>query len=243
MKQRLSAVFGFFSRAELVLLFGSLALVSLSFFIFDKTEYMRLAASLIGVLALILCAKGLPIGQIFMIAFCALYTIISYSYSYYGEMITYFCMSLPMAIFSLVSWLRNPFEAGRAEVKVGSIGWRERIFLALITVFVTVAFYFILGYFNTANLIVSTLSVSTSFVAAYLTMRRSPFYALAYTLNDVVLIILWILASLTDISYLSVTFCFVAFIANDLYGFFHWLSMRNRQAKQAFRKEAAFNEQ
>ena len=229
MKQRLSAVFGFFSRAELVLLFCSLALVIVPFFIFDKTEYLRLAASLVGVLALILCAKGLPIGQIFMIAFCVLYTIISYSFAYYGEMITYFCMSLPMAIFSLVTWLKNPYEAGRAEVKVGSIGWRERGLLALITVLVTVAFYFILGYFHTANLVVSTLSVTTSFVAAYLTMRRSPFYAFAYMLNDVVLIILWILASISDISYLSITFCFVAFIANDLYGFIHWLTMRKRQ--------------
>lgn len=238
MKQRLSAVFGSFTRMERVLLFGSLLLVVIPFFIFDKTGYLRLAASLIGVLALILCAKGLPIGQIFMITFCVLYTVISYSFAYYGEMITYFGMSLPMAIFSLVTWLRNPFEKGNAEVKVGRIGRRERWLLAFLAITVTVLFYFILGYFNTANLLVSTLSVTTSFVAAYLTMRRSPYYALAYTLNDVVLIVLWILASITDISYLSVTFCFVAFIANDLYGFFHWLSMRKRQvAKNPTAKE------
>ncbi len=238
MKQRLSAVFGSFTRMERVLLFGSLLLVVIPFFIFDKTGYLRLAASLIGVLALILCAKGLPIGQIFMITFCVLYTVISYSFAYYGEMITYFAMSLPMAIFSLVTWLKNPFEKGHAEVKVGRIGRRERWLLVFLAITVTVLFYFILGYFNTANLLVSTLSVTTSFVAAYLTMRRSPYYALAYTLNDVVLIVLWILASITDISYLSVTFCFVAFIANDLYGFFHWLSMRKRQvAKNPTAKE------
>ncbi|MBP3591874.1 MAG: nicotinamide mononucleotide transporter [Clostridia bacterium] len=238
MKQRLSAVFGSFTRMERVLLFGSLLLVVIPFFIFDKTGYLRLAASLIGVLALILCAKGLPIGQIFMITFCVLYTVISYSFAYYGEMITYFGMSLPMAIFSLVTWLKNPFEKGHAEVKVGRIGRRERWLLVFLAITVTVLFYFILGYFNTANLLVSTLSVTTSFVAAYLTMRRSPYYALAYTLNDVVLIVLWILASITDISYLSVTFCFVAFIANDLYGFFHWLSMRKRQvAKNPTAKE------
>lgn len=242
MKSRLSAVFGSFSRMERVLLVGSLLLVLVPFFIFDKTGYLRLAASLIGVLALILCAKGLPIGQIFMITFCVLYTVISYSFAYYGEMITYFGMSLPMAIFSLVTWLKNPFEKGQAEVKVGRIGRAERWLLAFLAVAVTVLFYFILGYFHTASLLVSTLSVTTSFVAAYLTMRRSPYYALAYTLNDVVLIVLWILASITDISYLSVTFCFVAFIANDLYGFFHWLSMRKRQsAKNPTSKEQPLN--
>ena len=93
----------------------------------------------------------------------------------------------------------------------------------------TVIFYYVLAAFATANLLVSTFSVTTSFIAAYLTMRRSPFFALAYAVNDVVLILLWILACREELSYLSVVVCFVAFIANDLYGFFHWLSMQRAQ--------------
>ena len=226
---RMRALWSYFSCGERVLLLGSLLLVSLSFFLFDGVQYLRLAASLVGAIALILCAKGNPVGQIFMITFCILYVIISYSFSYYGEMITYFCMSLPMCVFSLITWLRNPSAKGHSEVKVNRIGLREAFLLALLATAVTVVFYFVLKYFNTANLYTSTLSVTTSFIAAYLTMRRSPFYALAYTVNDVVLIVLWILASAADISYISVVACFVAFIANDLYGFFHWLSMRRSQ--------------
>ena len=221
-----------FSRAERVLLISSLAIVVLSFFLFDRTEYLRLSASLVGVVALMLCAKGHPVGQVFMIAFCVLYVIISYSFAYYGEMITYFFMSLPMSVFSLIAWLRNPYESGEGEVEVNRIGKRECGLLVLLAAGVTVAFYYILAYFETANLIVSTFSVTTSFVAAYLTMRRSPFYALAYTLNDVVLIVLWILACTEDITYASVVACFVAFIANDLYGFFHWRSMQRAQQRK-----------
>ena len=229
MKKRMAAVWRYFTAWEKGLLFFSLVLVTLSFLLFDGREYMRLVASLIGAFALILCAKGHPIGQMLMIAFCVLYVIISYSFSYYGEMITYFCMSLPMAIFSLVAWIKNPYEAGHAEVRVNRIGWRERWLLVFLAVIVTVVFYFVLKAFSTANLVTSTFSVTTSFIAAYLTMRRSPFYALAYTVNDVVLIVLWLLACREDVSYLSVVMCFVAFIANDLYGFFHWLSMRRAQ--------------
>ena len=90
---------------------------------------------------------------------------------------------------------------------------------------------FILKYFNTANLIPSTFSVSTSFLAAYLTFRRSPYFALAYASNDVVLIVLWVLASLKDISYISVVICFIVFLVNDLYGFISWLRMMKRQEK------------
>ena len=75
----------------------------------------------------------------------------------------------------------------------------------------------------------STVSVATSFAAAYLTFKRSPYFALVYAANDVVLIVLWVLASLADIHYLSVVVCFVAFLFNDLYGFVSWQRMKARQ--------------
>jgi hypothetical protein len=99
----------------------------------------------------------------------------------------------------------------------------------ILTFAVTVLFYFILAYFDTANLIPSTLSITTSFIAAYLTFRRSPYFAIAYAANDFVLIILWILAALTDVRYISVVVCFVAFLFNDLYGFISWRNMKKRQ--------------
>ena len=77
----------------------------------------------------------------------------------------------------------------------------------------------------------SALSVTTSFLAVYLTFRRSPYFALAYAANDVVLILLWILASAEEIRYLSVVVCFVAFLFNDLYGFINWRKMKKKQQK------------
>lgn len=82
---------------------------------------------------------------------------------------------------------------------------------------------------NTANLAVSTFSVLTSFVAVWLTMRRSPLYALAYALNDIVLIVLWSFAAAESIEYISMVVCFVVFLVNDIYGFFNWCRLRRRQ--------------
>lgn len=221
----------YFTWTELALWITSVLFISATFLIFDRENYMTLIASLIGATSLILCAKGNPIGQALIIVFAVLYGIISYSFAYYGEMITYLCMTAPMAVVALVSWLRNPYNGNRAEVKVNSIKGHEVVFMLLLTAAVTVLFYFILGYFGTANLLPSTLSVTTSFIAVYLTFRRSPFYALAYAFNDAVLIVLWVLASVEDISYLSVTVCFTAFLANDIYGFVNWLRMQKRQSE------------
>lgn len=221
----------YFSRLEKILWFSSVMGIIVSFVLFDRTNYMTLCASLIGVTSLIFSAKGNPIGQLLMVIFSLLYGIISYSFAYYGEMVTYLGMTMPMAIFALLSWLRNPYNGNKAEVKVNTIHKKEILYMFLGTAVITALFYYILEYFNTANILPSTVSVTTSFIAVYLTFRRSPYFAVAYAANDIVLIVLWILASMTDRKYISVVVCFIAFLVNDLYGFINWQRMKVHQRK------------
>ena len=222
----------YFSRLELALWGSSVLLILVSFLVFDRSNVLTLIASLLGVTSLIFCAKGNPVGQVLMVLFSLLYGAISYSFAYYGEMITYLGMTLPMAVFALISWLKNPYKGNRAEVRVNRLGGAELLLLPL-TAAVTVAFYFILAYFHTANLLPSTLSVATSFVAVYLTFRRSPYFALAYAANDVVLILLWVLAGVADIRYIPVVVCFVAFLFHDIYSYTNWQRMQKRQNEQS----------
>jgi len=219
----------YFSKVEIILWCSSVFIIITSFCVFDQENYLTLAASLIGVTSLIFNAKGNPFGQLLMVIFSLLYGIISYTFNYYGEMITYLGMTMPMSVFALISWLRNPYKGNKAEVKVNSISKKEMLLMWIITAFVTVIFYYILKYFNTANITPSTLSVTTSFLAVYLTFRRSSYFSLAYAANDVVLIILWLLASITDTRYISVVVCFVAFFVNDIYGYISWCRMKLKQ--------------
>jgi len=219
----------YFSRNDIILWSSSVFLIIISFCIFDRESYLTLYASLIGVTSLIFNAKGNPFGQILMVIFSLLYGIISYTFSYYGEMITYLGMTMPMAVFALISWLKNPYKGNKAEVKVNTLTVYEHVFMWVITLIITIIFYFILKHLNTANIILSTISVTTSFLAVYLTFRRSPYFALAYAANDIVLIILWILACVFDMRYISVAVCFVAFLFNDVYGFISWREMKIRQ--------------
>ena len=219
----------YFTKTERILWFGSMTLILAAFCLFDRESYLTLIASLIGVTSLIFAAKGNPVSQVLMIVFSILYGVISYSFAYYGEMITYLGMTLPMSVVALVAWLRHPYEGKKAEVQVNQIGKTDVIWMILLTTAVTVVFYFILEVFDTANLLPSTVSVTTSFLAVFLTFRRSPYYALAYAANDIVLIVLWVLASMEDIHYVSVVVCFVVFFVNDMYGFISWRRMAKRQ--------------
>lgn len=222
----------YFTRGELALWLGSLALIIAAFCIWDRTNFLTLAASLVGVTSLIFCAKGNPLGQVLILLFSALYGVISWYAAYYGEMITYLGMTAPMAVYALIVWLKHPYKGNRAQVSVNRLRAREYLFMAAFTAAVTAAFYFILRALNTANLIPSTVSVTTSFVAVYLTARRSPFYALGYAANDIVLVVLWSMAAAQDISCLSVVICFAVFFINDMYGFINWMRMQRRQQQE-----------
>lgn len=222
-------LFNYFSKLEIALWLTSVSLIVMSFLAFDRTNHLTLLASLVGVTSLIFNAKGNPFGQLLMVIFSILYGVISYTFSYYGEMITYLGMTMPMAVFALISWLRNPYNGNKAEVKVNTISRKEHFLMWIVTIIITIIFYYILTFFDTANIVPSTISVTTSFLAVYLTFRRSPYFALAYAANDIVLIILWMLASLSNVRYISVVVCFIAFLFNDIYGFINWQKMKIRQ--------------
>ncbi len=221
-------MFGFTKR-EYALWGGSLLCLLVAFLLFDRTSWLSLIASAIGVTALIFNAKGNPFGQLLMILFSLFYGYISFTFAYYGEMITYLGMTAPMALLALITWLRHPYKGHRTEVAVARLKRGEVWWMLLLTALVTAVFYPILRHFHTENLLPSTLSVTTSFLAVYLTFRRNPFFALAYAANDVILIVLWTLASQHDPTYISVTVCFISFLVNDLYGFWAWRKMERKQ--------------
>ena len=228
--KKLCALWHYFSRGEKLLWGTSVALIIISFLVFGGNGYFTLIASLIGVTALIFLAKANPFGQFLVIVFCFMYGVISYGFAYYGEMITYLGMTVPMAIFSLIAWLRHPYQGNRSEVQINGITRAEAAGMSAAAAAVTAVFYFILRYFHTANLLPSTISVTTSFLAVYLTFRRSPYFNLAYAANDLVLILLWTLAALSDRRYVSVAVCFTAFLLNDIYGFIRWQQRKVRQS-------------
>ncbi len=216
------------TKFEWILWISSLVVVSASYLLSPDRDWLTLLTSLVGVTALIFVAKGYVIGQAFCVVFAVAYGVISFYFRYYGEMITYLGMSAPSAIAAMIAWLRNPHKDS-SEVKVATLTKRKLAAAIGLTAIVTVTFYFILRALNTANLGFSTLSVATSFLASTLTFLRSPWYAVAYAANDVVLIVLWGMATVADISYLPMIFCFLMFLFNDLYGFFNWRRIKKRQ--------------
>jgi len=215
-------------KREWALWMISLAVVIATNLLSGDVHPATAAGTLVGVTALIFLARGDVWGQILTVVFSLLYAVTSWQFRYWGELITYLGMTLPMAVMSIVSWLRHPFEDSQ-EVAIQKLSGKQKIWGGLWTLAATAFFGWILWLLDTPNLAMSILSITTSFLAAYLTFQRSSFYALAYAVNDVVLIVLWVLAAMENIAYAPMIACFAMFLVNDLYGFVSW---RKREKKQ-----------
>ena len=219
------------SLAEKILWAASSIGVTVLFFLVPDKNPLTLIATLVGVTSLLFTAKGHVSGQFLQLFFCVLYAIVSLGFKYYGEAITYMCMTFPSDLFAAIVWLKHPAKNGKSEVKIAHLTPKIATITILVSGAVTFIFYFILKALGTTNLNLSTVSIATSMLASMLTIYRVPYYALAYAANDIVLITMWTLASIANPAYIAMVFNFVIFLVNDIYGFISWKKIRARQER------------
>ena len=141
---------------------------------------------------------------------------------------------MPLHITTIISWLKNKSNKDSNIVSINKLNKKEYMVLGLVTVLVTFMFYYILKLLNTNELMISTISLTASLVASYLMLRRSSNYAIAFVINDVILITLWGIACFNDIALLPMVVTFMVFFVNDIYGFISW----KKREKEQYKKES-----
>lgn len=109
------------SKKEWAIWIGSSLVVTVSNLLSGSMDLLTFVATLVGVTSLILAAKGNVWAQILMVVFSILYGIISWRFRYWGEMITYLGMTMPMAIWSTITWIKNPSKENGNEVAIQSL--------------------------------------------------------------------------------------------------------------------------
>lgn len=194
-----------------------------------SSDWLTISYTLIGIVNAMLLAKGKVLGQFLGLVIVVLYSIISYRNAYYGEIIIYVTMMLPLYIISIISWIKHRTKEEKSIV-VNEIKTKEWVFVGIVTVCLFIAFYFILKALNTSQLFISTFSIIDSAFVVYLLARRSRVGFLSCIINDIVLITLWgipiIQGNLTLLPMILVSVVGMTF---DAYGWVHWGKLRKKQ--------------
>ncbi len=216
------------SKFEIALITVSIVSIIVSGVIF-KSWIIVTISSIISVITALLQAKGKVESQFFALVECLIYAIVSYFNKYYGEVMLSLIFTLPMTIVAIISWIRHKNEK-TDTVKVNEVKLKEWIILAFMSVFVFIGAYYLLKYFNTSELLVSTISIIASLLAVYLIARRSKYCFIFYLLNDIILIILWGLPVISgELLLIPMLINPLTLFINDAYGSFNWNKMEKEQ--------------
>lgn len=206
---------------EKILLFGSIIVISSVGLVF-KSDLLTTSCSLLCIITVLLIAKGKNIGQVLGVLVTIMYSVVAYKNKYYGEVLINLLLMLPLYIIGIITWINHKDEKTNF-VEINSIQKKEWIIVAIVFLGIFMGIYTLLKFFNTNELIVSTISVLVSLFAAYLQMRRSRYSFSFYLINDIVLMFLWGIPVIHgNYTLFPILLNPMVNFINDMYGSYNW---------------------
>lgn len=224
-----------FSVYESVLLILSHLLILTAFFISPlvdaKTNILSTITSIVGTWGIIMISRGNYVAHYIYIVFSILYSIVSITANYYGEAIIYTFIMLPIHIFSAMSWKKNKVNSASNEVQVNKKNTKGHVVISsVICTLLSVPFYFLLVALNTENPICSTLSLSTSVLAAYFMLKRIKFFSAIFAVDDILLLVLWgVQIFQGEYQYIPTLIVCVSLLINDAYSTMCWFKRSTKR--------------
>ncbi len=216
------------TKFELSLSLGSILIIIIVGIIF-KSDILTTTCSVVGVITAFLHAKGKNLGQVFGLLITALYSIVSFKNRYFGEVLIYLTIMLPMYILGIISWAKHK-NIKTNSVEVNKVKRKEKIIVITLSSIIYIGIYHLLKFFNTSELIISTTSVIISMLAMYFQVRRSKHSFNFYLINDIILIMLWGIPVIKGNLLLFPMFInpIINFIS-DIYGIHNWQKLEKIQ--------------
>ena len=136
-----------------------------------RDSAMAVISATCGAISVVLTGKGKLGTYIFGGIQCALYAIISYRATYYGETLLNVFYLLPLEVVGFMQWKKNMNSENAEVVKLKMTG-RQRITWAAVLAVGTVALGFILKHYNDAMPFMDAFTTGGTMIAFVLTVKR-----------------------------------------------------------------------
>jgi len=215
-----------------VLLLGLSVIIPLVIGIIFNSHMLEIILSIIMPVSSILAAKGRIESRFLALAIGVLYIVVTYWASLYGEVIIVALVFMPIKAYGLLNWLRNRSKKSGSEniIVISKTGGREVVIVLVVHALLAVGLYFLLDAFNTAFLVVSTLSATINAMGTWFLARRSVLAFPVYLILDFVQLALWLLVVLGgDTNAMVLVSSMAIFAVVDTYGWIAWSRLRKRQ--------------
>ena len=171
-----------------------------------------------------LTANGNKFGMIVIITSSVLYCINCFFYKIYGEIIVNVLLYIPIYVVSFINFCRNTNTENKNDefLQVKKLGIRNLILAVTALVVGVIAVYFLLEVINSSFAFVNALTIVTFIIAMLLRLFRCIEFWWFETLGNVFNIVLWVLASLSDLSSVPFVLTTISSMFNSVYGYIVW---------------------
>ncbi|MCL2586642.1 MAG: nicotinamide riboside transporter PnuC [Firmicutes bacterium] len=192
-----------------------------------NSSALEIITSVFFITAMLLIAKARIEGFILALIAYTLYIIVSFQKGLFGEVITIGLFSIPITIWTIISWSRKARQKKQiSTVQIEGVRIGELSLLILSQLVMGVGYYFLLRALGTNFLIVSTIALAVNVMGDYLCARRNILGPFAYVLYDVLTITLWMMVFLSGVTSAIVILAMqVVVFINDTYGTINWAKL------------------
>ena len=199
--------------------------------IYQKDTWLGIAASITGVICVILCGMGKVSNYFFGTINVILYAIVAWKAKYYGDVMLNLLYYFPTNIIGWISWKKH-IDSKRNVVYKRRMTWKQDVLLVLVSVVGIFGYGFVLKLLGGNLPIVDSMSTVLSVIAQVLMIKRFMEQWVIWIIVDAVSVIMWIAALFTEGASVAVLLMWSVFLANAIIMFVKWLKESKEQKEE-----------
>ena len=192
---------------------------------------LGIAASITGVICVILCGMGRVSNYFFGTINVILYAIVAWKAKYYGDVMLNLLYYLPTNIVGWVLWKKHTDKETNVVYK-RRMTLKQDILLALISIAGIFGYAFILDLLGGNLPLADSMSTVLSVIAQVLMIKRFTEQWVIWIVVDTVSVIMWIAAMFTEGASIAVLLMWGVFLANAIIMFVKWLKESKQQTEE-----------
>ena len=213
-------------KSELIWLVASIIMI-LTSSLYDKTSILELFTGLVGVVYVIMIAKGYNSSNLVGIGYVSIYGIVAWQAKFYGDMLMNIVL-IPLYIIAFIQWKKHTKD-GVVEARSLTAMQTCEVGLAVLTAMILFNIVLVAmgGNYTWADSANSILTVT----ALILTIGRYSQQWLCWLTNNIISTAMWVLAIYNGVidASMSIAVLKIIILANSIWGLIHWLNMSKKK--------------
>jgi len=208
---------------EIVLISSVIILNIIDCHVKSNINYLGILTSIIGVVSVVLAAKGHLLNFGFGTIKFMLYSYICYQSKFYGEVMLNLGFYFPMQIAGFYFWKKHVTSKTENIIKTHGLTNLQRIVILTSVILLTALYAYFLEYIGGKSPVLDSATTVVAIVTMILAILRYKEQWYLWILVNIATVVLWItsLESPTEYSFIMIGMRSLYFI-NSVYGAYNW---------------------